>query len=82
MKIRSKVFSNKIFSFVTVTSNDENIISRELHKLQRITVKYPEKEFVIIDNASKDNTVSVIRKLQKSNKNIRLIVLTKKYPIY
>lgn len=81
MKLRSKVFSNKIFSFVTVTSDDEKIISRELYNLQEITRKYPEKEIIIIDNASKDRTVTIIRQVQKKIKNLRLLVLTKRYPI-
>jgi len=78
----------KKISIVTPTYNEEsnieklcNLISDEMKKLNY------DYEHIVIDNCSSDSTVSILKKLALSNKNLKIIVNTRNFghiksPIY
>ena len=78
----------KKISIVTPTYNEEsnieklcNLISDEMKKLNY------DYEHIVIDNCSSDKTVSILKKLAQSNKNLKIIVNTRNFghiksPIY
>jgi glycosyltransferase involved in cell wall biosynthesis len=69
-----------ITSIVIVVQNDEDIIDVELRninkELQKLHINY---EILLVDNNSQDDTVNVIRKIQKKLPFIRVLVLSKEY---
>ena len=78
----------KKISIVTPTYNEEsnieklcNLIADEMKKLNY------DYEHIVIDNCSSDKTVSILKKLAQSNKNLKIIVNTRNFghiksPIY
>lgn len=60
--------NNKLVSILIVTFNSERFILKTIQSCLNQT--YPNFEILILDNASKDNTVSIIKKLK--NKKIKL----------
>ena len=78
----------KKISIITPTYNEEenieklcNAISIEMDKLNY------EYEHIVIDNASKDNTVKILKKLASNNKKLKIILNAKNFghiksPIY
>lgn len=51
-------------SIVTVTYNCENCIENTIKSV--LSQDYPDIEFIVVDGLSKDNTMSIIRKYEKS----------------
>ena len=52
-----------LISIITVVLNDENNIEKTI--LSILNQKYKNVEYIIIDGASKDNTVEIIKKYSK-----------------
>ena len=82
--------SPKIFkiSIVTPTYNEEENIEKLINavfmEINKIGCEY---EHIIIDNSSTDNTVNILRKLAKENKNLKIIINSRNFghirsPIY
>ena len=70
----------KKISIITPTYNEEenieklcNDISIEMGKLNY------EYEHIVIDNASNDNTVKILRKLASNNKKLKIILNAKNF---
>lgn len=69
-----------IVSIICVVQNDEDIIHKRLMEinsaLKKLSVNY---EILIVDNNSQDDTVELIRTLQKKIPFIRILILSKTY---
>jgi len=63
--------ATKMFSLITVTYNAEKMVERTLKSVQGQT--YKNIEYIIIDGASKDNTLSIIKKYQADIPNFSCI---------
>ena len=70
----------KLVSIVTPTFNEESnieelcsLISDEMKKLNY------DYEHIVIDNCSSDSTVSILKKLASSNKNLKIIINTRNF---
>ncbi|OXM86529.1 glycosyltransferase family 2 protein [Paenibacillus rigui] len=71
---------NMIISVATVIFNDSSIIHSYIDEtLEVLTNSFTNYELVIIDNGSNDDSTYIIKELQSSHPNIRLISLSKKY---
>lgn len=75
-------------SIVTPTYNEEENIEKLINavfiEISKIGCEY---EHIIIDNSSTDNTVNILRKLAKENKNLKIIINSRNFghirsPIY
>lgn len=60
-----------LVSFIVTTYNSENLLHNCINSI--ISQAYKDFEIVIVDDGSTDNTVQTIKKLQESNKQIKLI---------
>ena len=60
-------------SFLTAAYNEEDSIEGTVRAL--LSIEYPEgkKEIIVVNDGSKDRTASIVRKLMKNHKEIRLI---------
>ena len=67
-------------SIVTPTYNEEENIQKlcdEIkNEMEKIGLDY---EHIIIDNASKDNTIKILKEICKNNKKVKIIVNSKNY---
>jgi glycosyltransferase involved in cell wall biosynthesis len=60
-----------VFSIITVTYNAEKTLERTLKSVAAQT--YPHIEYIIIDGASTDNTLSIIKNFQRPAFNFQLV---------
>ena len=66
----------KLISVVTPCYNEEENVEAIYKQLKEVFMKLPEYsyEHIFIDNASSDQTVSILKSLAKKDKNIKIIV--------
>ena len=69
-------------SIVIPVLNEEKNISILVKKLNIVLKKnnFKRKEIIFVDDNSQDNTTKIIKKLQKKDKDLKLIVRKAKYP--
>jgi glycosyltransferase involved in cell wall biosynthesis len=71
---------NIVISVGTVVSNSQaSVLDFIKDVLPTLKKKYKHFELVIVDNGSTDQTLSLLQKIVKKEKNIRVICLSKKY---
>lgn len=61
-------------SIIIPAYNEEKTIGIVLDKLAKLSLGKIDKEIVVVDDGSKDNTVKIVKEKQKNNKEIILIV--------
>src|SRR4051812_27574486 len=74
--------AKKLLSLVSGCYNEEGNISELYERVTRVmTEQLPEYdyEYILIDNASKDRTVAVLKKIAEQDKRIRVIVNTRNF---
>src|SRR6266568_8454863 len=80
-KASAREYSVKTISVVTPCFNEaENV--RELHERIRAVMRrlaHYRYEHIFIDNASRDNTVGLLKELAASDKNVKVIVNTRNF---
>lgn len=66
----------KIISIVTPCYNESENIEALIQRIRSVMAAYPQYEYehLLIDNASRDNTVEIIKNVANEDKNVRLIV--------
>jgi len=64
---------NKLTSIILPTYNGEKYIKRAIESVLNQT--YQDFEIVVVDDFSKDNTVNIVKDLQKDNPSIKLLCL-------
>lgn len=67
----------KKVSFIILSYNSEKYLKDCIESI--LDIKQFESYIYITDNGSKDNSVEIVKKIQKNNKNITLIELEKNY---
>lgn len=72
-----KMIARFIFSIIVLVYNEEKYLTTLIKKLLDYTKKYT-TEFIFIDSESSDNSISIIKKFQKNNPNIRFYQINKK----
>ena len=62
-------------SFIVPCYNEEDNISDVINEIESAIISFSNivYEIIIIDDASKDNTLKIIKEMQKMNKNIKII---------
>lgn len=79
-KINRQVFNEAVYTIALVCTNDGHIIEKSIKDISRVLKnKYQYYEIVIIDNGSIDDSVAIIKKLQRKISNIRLLTLSQRY---
>jgi len=61
------------FSIILPTYNRANLVGRAIESVLRQT--YPNWELIIIDDGSTDNTKEVLKKFQKRDDRIKVILI-------
>lgn len=74
-KIKKKVVGNPLVSIAVPMYNEENGILNTLNSL--IEQDYKNLEIIVIDDASKDNSVKIVKEFMKKHKNVKLLVHSK-----
>ena len=71
----------KKISIVTPVYNEEENIEIIINEVENIFKSFPhlDYEHIFIDNASKDKTKDILRKLAQSNKKLKIIFNTKNF---
>lgn len=71
----------KLISIVTACFNEEENIEKIYGKVKEVFVKLPNYhyEHIFIDNASKDNTVPILKNIAACDKNVKIIVNTRNF---
>ena len=72
----------KVISIVTPCFNEEGnieLLSKKIEDLFQNSLKNYDYEHIYIDNNSSDNTISILRKLAKNNKKIKVILNTRNF---
>jgi polyisoprenyl-phosphate glycosyltransferase len=71
----------KIISIVTGCYNEEGNVRELVGRIRKVMEELPEYsyEHILIDNASKDNTVAVLREIASKDKHIKVIVNTRNF---
>ena len=65
----------KLISIVTPCFNEEGNVEKLYLEITKIMKLLPYSyEYIFIDNCSTDSTVSIIKKLAKKDKNLKLII--------
>ncbi len=78
--LMNKGLSETLITVTAVVHNDADIVVNACTEItQLLSQHYSYFELLVIDNGSTDSTVAVIRELQKTIPNIRLIVLSREY---
>jgi glycosyltransferase involved in cell wall biosynthesis len=73
--------SDTLVSIVTPLSNAADWIENYLQEvIALLSHEFKDYEIVLVDNASTDNTVVIVEKLQRELKNIQLYCLTREIP--
>ena len=70
--LKNKIIDYGLVSIIMTCFNSENTIEYSLISIMNQT--YPNKEIIIIDDCSNDNTVSIIKNLIRNKQNIRLLI--------
>ena len=73
MNTIKNIFSS--ISFIVPCYNEEDNISDVINEIESAVISFSNivYEIIIIDDASKDKTLKIIKKMQKMNKNIKII---------
>jgi glycosyltransferase involved in cell wall biosynthesis len=71
----------KLISIVTPTYNEEENVELVYNEVKQVFEKLKEYEYehIFIDNASKDKTVTILKKIAENDKNIKIIVNTRNF---
>lgn len=79
-KIKYATMRKKI-SIVTACYNEEDNVEEWYNQVKQQFASLPDYDYehIFIDNASKDNTVSILRKLAAEDKNVKLILNSKNF---
>lgn len=65
--------SKELLSIVIPVYNEEKTIGIVLDKLIKLSIPQVEKEIIVVDDGSKDSSVSIIEEKRRRNKSISLI---------
>lgn len=71
--------SKKKLSVVIPAYNEEKNIARTCHDVIRAIPHHLDYEILVVDDGSRDNTVSVLQGMHSADKNIKLIVLSRNF---
>jgi len=63
----------KLLSIVIPCYNEQSTIAKILEEVESVNLGTTKKEIVVVDDCSKDNTRSILKKLSAKNKNLKLI---------
>ena len=63
----------KTLSIIMPAYNEENTIEEIIKKVLKVRLPKIIKELIVVDDGSDDNTYDIVQKLQKRNKEIKLI---------
>ena len=66
-------------SIVIPTYNEEGNIETIVEKLISILSNYSDYEIIFVDDGSEDNTLKVLKKLQKQEKSIKYISFSRNF---
>ena len=71
----------KLISIVTPCFNEEENVGEVYRQVKDVFEKMPDYryEHIFIDNASTDNTVSILRKIAKDDHNVKVIINSKNF---
>jgi glycosyltransferase involved in cell wall biosynthesis len=71
----------KLISIVTACYNEEENVRSVYEQVKQIfnALENYTYEHIFIDNASKDNTVSILKKIAREDKNVKIIVNTRNF---
>ncbi len=71
----------KLVSVVTPCYNEEGNVDDVYRQVKEVFAGLPgyRYEHIFIDNASRDNTVSILKELAKKDKNVKIIVNAKNF---
>lgn len=70
----------KKISVIIPTYNEANNITLLYQQIKKVLAQYPfRQEFLFIDNCSNDNTLTTLKKLQKSDKAITIMVMSRNF---
>ena len=73
--------NKKFISIVTPCYNEEKNVEEVYKQVKAVFNNLPEYKYehIFIDNASKDSTVSILKKIAKVDKNVKIIVNTRNF---
>ena len=72
----------KLISIVTPTYNEEDNIEKLIFEIGKIMSSLKSKydyEHIVIDNKSTANTIKILRKIAKTNKNLKVIINSRNF---
>jgi glycosyltransferase involved in cell wall biosynthesis len=71
----------KLISIVTPCYNEEENILEIYNQVKEVINKFPQYryEHIFIDNASKDNTVNILKEIAQKDKNIKIIINSRNF---
>ena len=71
----------KLISIITPCYNEEENIEELYNQVQHVFTKLPEYdyEYIFIDNASKDRTVSILKEIARKDKRVKIIVNSRNF---
>ena len=72
----------KKISIVTPTYNEDQNIEKLIFEIKKIMNSLQSKydyEHIVIDNSSKDNTINILKKNAKVDKNLKVIINTRNF---
>ena len=72
----------KIISIVTPTYNEDQNIEKLVLEIKKIMNSLSSKydyEHIVIDNKSTDNTINILKKITKKNKNLKVIINSRNF---
>ena len=72
---------NKLISIVTPCYNEEGNVKNVYKEVKNVfkSIEGYTYEHIFIDNSSKDNTVSILKKIAMSDRNVKIIVNTRNF---
>ncbi|OGH00600.1 MAG: hypothetical protein A2600_08045 [Candidatus Lambdaproteobacteria bacterium RIFOXYD1_FULL_56_27] len=69
----------KLISVIAPVYNEEEALPHFFERVYNTLKDFPKWEMIFVDDGSKDKSVAVIRELQKTHKNIKLISFSRNY---
>jgi len=72
----------KIISIVTPTYNEDLNIEKLIHEIKKIMDSLRSQydyEHIVIDNKSTDNTINILKKIAKKDKNLKIIINSRNF---
>ena len=72
----------KFISIVTPTYNEDQNIEKLILEIKKIMNSLKSKydyEHIVIDNNSTDNTINILKKIAKKNKNLKVIINSRNF---